>query len=118
MKYLKKVSLDISKEVYTQIKAKQGDNVRYLLFNLLDNGVPFDLTGKTVRFFGKKPDGKEISNDMTVTSATKGECELRLTCGALSAAGILQLEIVIFESEDILSTFLVDIDVKRSLRSI
>lgn len=117
MKYLKKVSLDISKELYTQIKAKQGDNVRYLLFNLLDNGVPFDLTGKTVRFFGKKPDGTEIYNDMKVTSPTNGECELRLTSGALAAVGILELEIVIFEGEDILSTFLVDIDVKKSLRS-
>ena len=99
MKFPKKVDIDVSKDLYNPIQVKQSDNARYLLFRILDNGVPFDLTGKTVRFFGKKPDGKEIYNDMTITSATKGECELRLTSGALSTPGILQLEIEIKENE-------------------
>ena len=117
MKFPKKVDIDVSKDLYNPIQVKQSDNARYLLFRILDNGVPFDLTGKTVRFFGKKPDGKEIYNDMTITSATKGECELRLTSGALSTLGILQLEIEIKENEDVLTTFLLDVDIKKSLRS-
>ena len=117
MKFPKKVDIDVSKDLYNPIQVKQSDNARYLLFRILDNGVPFDLTGKTVRFFGKKPDGKEIYNDMTITSATKGECELRLTSGALSTPGILQLEIEIKENEDVLTTFLLDVDIKKSLRS-
>ena len=118
MKYInKRLYIDLSKEEYHSIKVKQGDNARYLLFRILDNGVPFDLSNKTVRFFGKKPDGKEIYNNMVVKSATKGECELRLTSGALSLAGMLELEIEIREGEDILSTFLVNVEVKRSLRS-
>lgn len=117
MKFPKKVDIDVSKDLYNPIQVKQSDNARYLLFRILDNGVPFDLTGKTVRFFGKKPDGKEIYNDMTITSATKGECELRLTSGALSTPGILQLEIEIKENDDVLTTFLLDVDIKKSLRS-
>ena len=117
MKFPQKVDIDVSKDLYNPIQVKQSDNARYLLFRILDNGVPFDLTGKTVRFFGKKPDGKEIYNDMTITSATKGECELRLTSGALSTPGILQLEIEIKENEDVLTTFLLDVDIKKSLRS-
>lgn len=117
MKYPKKVNMDLSKSLHDSIQVKQSDNSRYLLFRILDNGVPFDLTGKTVRFFGKKPDGKEIYNDMTITLATKGECELRLTSGALSTSGILQLEIEIKENEDVLTTFLLDVDIKKSLRS-
>lgn len=117
MKFPKKVDIDVSKDLYNPIQVKQSDNARYLLFRILDNGVSFDLTGKTVRFFGKKPDGKEIYNDMTITSATKGECELRLTSGALSTPGILQLEIEIKENEDVLTTFLLDVDIKKSLRS-
>ena len=117
MKFPKKVDIDVSKDLYNPIQVKQSDNARYLLFRILDNGVPFDLTGKTVRFFGKKPDGKEIYNDMTIISATKGECELRLTSGALSTPGILQLEIEIKENEDTISTFILDVNIKKSLRS-
>jgi len=117
MKFPKKVDIDVSKDLYNPIQVKQSDNARYLLFRILDNGVPFSLENKTVRFFGKKPDGKEIYNDMTITSATKGECELRLTSGALSTPGILQLEIEIKENEDVLTTFLLDVDIKKSLRS-
>lgn len=117
MKFPKKVDIDVNKDLYNPIQVKQSDNARYLLFRILDNGVPFDLTEKTVRFFGKKPDGKEIYNDMSVTNATKGECELRLTSGALSTPGILQLEIEIKENEDTISTFILDVDIKKSLRS-
>ena len=117
MKYPKRVNVDLSKNLHESIQVKQRDNARHLLFRILDNGVPFDLSNKTVRVFGKKADGKEIYNDMSITNATKGECELRLTSGALSASGILQLEIEVKENEDILSTFLLDVDVKMSIRS-
>lgn len=117
MKFPKKVDIDVSKDLYNPIQVKQSDNARYLLFRILDNGVPFDLSNKNVRVFGKKADGKEIYNDLSITNATKGECELRLTSGALSTPGILQLEIEIKENRDVLSTFSLDIDVKKSLRS-
>ena len=117
MKYLREVKVDLSKSLHNNIQVKQSDNARYLLFRILDNGVPFSLENKNVRCFGKKPDGKEIYNDMSITNATKGECELRLTSGALSAPGILQLEIEIKQNEDTISTFILDVDIKKSLRS-
>lgn len=117
MKYHREVKADLSKSLHNNIQVKQSDNARYLLFRILDNGVPFSLENKTVRCFGKKPDSKEIYNDMSITNATKGECELRLTSGALSTPGILQLEIEIKENEDTISTFILDVDIKKSLRS-
>ena len=117
MKYLREVKVDLSKNLHNNIQVKQSDNARYLLFRILDNGVPFSLENKNVRCFGKKPDGKEIYNDMSITNATKGECELRLTSGALSAPGILKLEIEIKENENTISTFILDVDIKKSLRS-
>ena len=117
MKHHKRANVDLSKSLHESIQVKQRDNARYLLFRILDSGVPFDLSNKTVRVFGKKPDGKEIYNDMSITNATKGECELRLTSGALSTPGVLQLEIEIKENEDVLTTFLFHVDIKKSLRS-
>ncbi len=117
MKHHKRANVDLSKSLHESIQVKQRDNARYLLFRILDSGVPFDLSNKTVRVFGKKPDGKEIYNDMSITNATKGECELRLTSGTLSTPGVLQLEIEIKENEDVLTTFLFRVDIKKSLRS-
>lgn len=117
MKYLREVKADLSKSLHNNIQVKQSDNARYLLFRILDNGVPFSLENRTVRCFGKKADGKEIYNDMSITNAIKGECELRLTSGALSTPGILQLEIEIKENEDTITTFILDVDIKKSLRS-
>ena len=62
MKYLREVKVDLSKNLHNNIQVKQSDNARYLLFRILDNGVPFSLENKNVRCFGKKPDGKEIYN--------------------------------------------------------
>ena len=60
MKYTKTINLDVNKPFYEVLHAKQNDNARYLLFNLLNNGVPFVLTDKTVRAYAIKPDGTKI----------------------------------------------------------
>lgn len=43
MKFPKKVDIDVNEDFYDRIKVKQNDTARYLLFNLLDNRVPFSL---------------------------------------------------------------------------
>lgn len=118
MKFInKKQHVDLINDEKIRIKVKEKDNARYILFRLLENGKSFDLTGKTVRFFARKPDGKEAFNSVTVTSAENGECELKLTSQTLAVKGIAECELVIYENEDILSTFIFELDVKRTVRS-
>ena len=116
MKFLRKINLEINKDLYNPIQAKQNDTARYLLFNLLDNGVPFSLENKTVRVYGLKPDGTKVFNNLTIINAAKGLAELQLTTQMLVKPGCLKLELVIYEATDILSTTKFDIDIISCLR--
>lgn len=116
MKFLRKINLEINKDLYNPIQVKQSDNARYLLFRILDNGVPFSLENKTVRVYGVKPDGTKVFNNLTIVNAQGGLVELQLTSQMLAQSGWLKLELVIYEATDILSTTKFDIDVIASLR--
>lgn len=116
MKFLRKINLEINKHLYNPIQVKQGDNSRYLLFNLLDNGVPFSLENKTVRVYGLKPDGTKVFNNLTIINAARGLAELQLTTQMLVKPGCLKLELVIYEATDILSTTKFDIDIISCIR--
>ena len=116
MKFPKKVDIDVSKDLYNPIQVKQNDTARYLLFNLLDNGVPFSLENKTVRVYGLKPDGTKVFNNLTIINAAKGLAELQLTTQMLVKPGCLKLELVIYEATDILSTTKFDIDIISCIR--
>ena len=116
MKFLRKINLEINKDLYNPIQVKQGDNSRYLLFNLLDNGVPFSLENKTVRVYGLKPDGTKVFNNLTIINAARGLAELQLTTQMLVKPGCLKLELVIYEATDILSTTKFDIDIISCIR--
>lgn len=116
MKFLRKINLEINKDLYDPIKVKQNDTARYLLFNLLDDRVPFSLENKTVRVYGLKPDGTKVFNNLTIVNAQGGLAELQLTSQMLAKSGWLKLELVIYEATDILSTIKFDIDVIASLR--
>lgn len=116
MKFLNKINLKINEYFYDRIKVKQNDTARYLLFNLLDNGVPFSLENKTVRVYGLKPDGTKVFNNLTIINAAKGLAELQLTTQMLVKPGCLKLELVIYEATDILSTTKFDIDIISCIR--
>ena len=117
MKYTKTINLDVNKPFYEVLHAKQNDNARYLLFNLLNNGVPFVLTDKTVRAYAIKPDNTEIYNDLTIINAINGQAELQLTSQMLAVPGMISVELVIFEGTDILSTVKFVIEVTGNLRN-
>lgn len=116
MKFLRKINLEINKDLYNPIQVKQNDTARYLLFNLLDNGVPFSLENKTVRVYGLKPDGTKVFNNLTIINAARGLAELQLTTQMLAKSGTLKLELVIYEATDILSTTKFDIDIISCIR--
>ena len=99
------IKLDINKKLFETITAKQGDTKsRFILFNLYDGPIQFDLTGRTVRVYGKKKDNTTIFNDLVITDAKKGYCTLELTNQMLAVEGMNELELVIFEGEKRLST--------------
>ena len=116
MKFLNRINLKINEYFYDRIKVKQNDTARYLLFNLLDDGVPFSLENKTVRVYGLKPDGTKVFNNLTIINAARGLAELQLTTQMLIKPGCLKLELVIYEATDILSTTKFDIDIISCLR--
>lgn len=95
--------------------AQQWDTARVLTFNILDNGVPFSLTGKTVRAKILKPDNTKCYNDLTITNATNGECTLKLTNQILAVAGKVNCQLEIKEGEELLSTIIFSIDVEPSI---
>lgn len=101
----KTIKLDINKKSYETITAKQGDTKsRFILFNLYDGPIQFDLTGRTVRVYGEKRDNTTIFNDLVINDAKKGYCTLELTNQMLAVEGMIELELVIFEGEKRLST--------------
>ncbi|HIT88278.1 MAG TPA: BppU family phage baseplate upper protein [Candidatus Coprocola pullicola] len=95
--YLKWI-LDVNEPTPVLATAVQRDvQSRYLDVTLVDAGVPIDLTGNEVKIFGKKPDGKEIYNNGTVTNAVKGQCRFELTEQTLAAVGTLKMQIEIWK---------------------
>ena len=112
------IKLDINKKLYETISAKQGDTEsRFLLFHIFDSSLPFDLTGKSVRVYGIKPDDKKIFNDLVINDAKKGYCTLELTNQILAIAGLVKLELVIYNGNKKLSSIPFVLNVISSLNS-
>ncbi|WP_263453078.1 phage baseplate upper protein [Clostridium perfringens] len=117
MKSLNKLTLDISRQSYSNIVVKQRDNTRYLLVQILDNCIKFNLENKTVRICARKPDGKEVFNDATIVDANEGMIEVLLTSQMLAVPGIIDAELTIYEGQQILSTMNFKITVEESFRN-
>lgn len=116
MVYPNNINLNLNTRYVLPIPtAQQGDTARVLTFNILDNGVPFSLTGKTVRAKIVKPDNTKCYNDLTITNATNGECTLKLTNQILAVAGKVNCQLAIKEGEELLSTIIFPIGVEPSI---
>ena len=112
------IKLDINRRLYDKIVAKQDDTgSRFLLFQLLDGAVPFNLTDRSVRVYGVKPDGAVIFNDLTVTHSATGFCLLELTNQMLAIAGTVKLELMITESDKKLTSIPFEMEVIKKINS-
>lgn len=112
------VKLDINRNLYDTLTAKQGDTQsRFLLFQLLDGAIPFSLENRSVKVFATKPDGKEVFNDLIINDRVKGYCTLELTNQMLAVPGLLKLELMVIEGEKKLTTNVFYMDVKKSINS-
>ncbi|NGT88458.1 BppU family phage baseplate upper protein [Clostridium perfringens] len=107
----------MSRQSYSNIVVKQRDNTRYLLVQILDNCIKFNLENKTVRICARKPDGKEVFNDATIVDANEGMIEVLLTSQMLAVPGIIDAELTIYEGLEILSTMNFKITVEESFRN-
>lgn len=114
-----RLTVDLRREVSDIVTAVQKDaNSRFLDVYLKDNGLPIDLTGHKVRFYGKKYDGTEIYNDGSITEAVNGRCQFELTDQALAVAQDLEVQIVIYYNTlQILQSLPFKIKVVKSLIS-
>ena len=112
------VKLDINRNLYDTLTAKQGDTQsRFLLFQLLDGATPFSLENRSVKVFATKPDGKEVFNDLIINDRVKGYCTLELTNQMLAVPGLLKLELMVIEGDKKLTTNVFYMDVKKSINS-
>ena len=117
MRYIQKYNIDIGKKSYNNINVKQDDNARYLKFYLYENGVPFSLKNRTAQLITKSKFNEfPISKDFDVTG--ENEISICLDKEITINAGILDAEIVIYENNDILSSFVFRICVEKCVRDL
>lgn len=104
------------KHIYNKDKLKSLDvNSRFKRFRFFYNGLLINLDNITVRAYMIKPDKKEIFNDLSIVG--ENTVELEFTNQALLVPGTLKLEIVLYEDDAELSSFLIEYEVVKSLRT-
>lgn len=85
------------------IKIQQFDKNCYETFiNVQNNGEIYDLSSKTVRVQGVKPDGKSILVQAEITNAAYGMIKISFDEQATIVNGLLRLQLLIFGSNDFL----------------
>ncbi|MBY6878665.1 BppU family phage baseplate upper protein [Clostridium botulinum] len=79
---------------------KQGDNNSILNVTLVQNSVPFDLTGLTVRINYKRPDSKIFLQMADITNATDGKVKINILTKALENTGEVKSDLSIFDKDN------------------
>ncbi|WP_434302708.1 BppU family phage baseplate upper protein, partial [Clostridium botulinum] len=79
---------------------KQGDNNSVLNITLVQNSVPFDLTGTTIRINYKRPDNKIFLQMADVVNATDGEVKINILTKALESIGEIKADLSIFDKDN------------------
>lgn len=112
------IKLDLNRRLYDKIIAKQGDTKsRFLLFQLLDGSIAFNLTNRSVRAYMVKPDGKEIFNDLIINNYSLGYCTLELTNQVLAVEGTVKIELMVTEEDRKLTSSVFELEVIKSINS-
>lgn len=102
--------------IYPKEKIKSLDTKsRYKRFRFFYNGLILPLDNITIRAYIIKPDKKIIFNDLI--KIDNNIVELEFTNQALLNPGILQLELVLYEDDAELSSFLLEFEVIKSIRN-
>lgn len=101
----KEVQIQLWDDNPVPLKLQQyEDEGRTLRFTLWDRLKPFDLTGRTVHFSARKPDGKIILNPCTVVDAEQGVCEYVVTAQTVVVSGEMDVQIHVRKAGTLLIT--------------
>ncbi|NFC29174.1 DUF2479 domain-containing protein [Clostridium botulinum] len=79
---------------------KQGDNNSVLNITLVQNSVPFDLTGLTVRINYKRSDSKIFLQMADVVNATDGKVKINILTKALESIGEVKADLSLFDKDN------------------
>lgn len=105
---MKKIDITVNTEEnlhYTIFTANTNDlKIIQLFITIFQNGIPYDLTGSTVRIAIKKPDRKTVFQDCEVIDALSGKCEVVLNSQANIVAGEHQAEVMVYKGESVAVT--------------
>lgn len=109
------IKVELGREYYIPIYFQQFDEGAVQQFQILREGVPFNLAGYSVRMKAIKPDKTKIYNDMIIDNATSGLSTLKLTTQMLLVAGLMELQIEIRKSGIVFSTVILNALIKKSI---
>ena len=110
------VDLDLSSNSSFKIITMQGDIAsRFIEFHLTYNNETFDLTGKTVLCRYLNDDKTVITTNLVINDKTNGICTLDIPYTLMKNPYVTRSELVIKQSNEILSTIPFTVEVVKSL---
>ena len=97
--------LDINKKCNQIVTANVGEvGSRFLKINIIDNGMPVDLTGVTVYLYAKKADDTKVFNTVKVEDAKQGIVLVEITSQVLAIEGLIKLTLLLVKDNARLAT--------------
>lgn len=105
-------NIDLWEESPLTVPVIQLDSDRTIRFKILSSNEPYDLTGKTVRYFIQKEDNKVVFNDCDVVN---GIVEVKLTNQALFYNGTVPMQLLIYSPTGIEKTFVIYIYISQTI---
>lgn len=121
MKYIKTLKIDIDKKNFEVIPSVQYDsNTRFLHIQLLNDSVPFDITGCSVILSGIKEDGNQIFNSCDIINSEIGFIQAEVTEQMNAIPGYIDCEIKIYDGEGVLTSkkFTIKVTASQTSRAV
>lgn len=104
------INVDVYKKTYTKQILKQYDTTR-LIVGLYERSKPYDLQNKTFKYIFRRIDGS-IVRDEGIVEDSRVVFDLDEIC--LQLSGQSEFEIQIYENEELISSFIIPIEVEPS----
>ena len=108
--------LDINKKCNQIVTANVGEvGSRFLKINIIDNGMPVDLTGVTVYLYAKKADDTKVFNTVKVEDAKQGIVLVEITSQVLAIEGLIKLTLLLVKDNARLATKIFNLKVDETI---
>ncbi|NFQ62351.1 DUF2479 domain-containing protein, partial [Clostridium sporogenes] len=93
--------IDTKRSTYNAVRGlKQGDNNSVLNVTLVQNSIPFNLTGTTIRINYKRPDNKLFLQMVDITNAIEGKIKINILTKVLESIGEVKADLSIFDKDN------------------